>query len=130
MNEETNDSNLILKKRLNTCRSSTGRISQLPDDLVIDIVKTWERWPGTAKSFYQSLGLKKQQMGSIIKKGKRLFREGKEKLGSFVAVESQNLTANTSDDKKKAPIILNWDKNKTIRFYEVGHLVEFLKKCA
>jgi len=128
MSEETNATNLILKKRLNTCRSSTGRLSQVPDDLVIDIVRAWERWPGTAKSFYQSIGIKKQQMGSIIKKGKRIFREGKEKLGPFIPVEGQEQPSPPSN--KKVPIVLNWDKKKTIRFDEVGQLVEFLKKCA
>jgi len=55
MSTEVNQDNLILKKRLNTCRSSSSRFSGIPDELVIDIVKAWERWPGTAKSFYQSL---------------------------------------------------------------------------
>ena len=124
----SNQENLILKKRLNTCRTSAGRLSQIPDALVIDIVRAWERWPGTAKSFYSSLGLKKQQMGSIIKKGKRLFKEGKEKLGGFSPIPTQVSTSQQSTDK--IPIIVNWDKKKSIRFYQVSHLVEFLKKCA
>jgi hypothetical protein len=132
MDSQHNDSsqhNLILKKRLNTCRSSTGRLSNIPDDLVVDIVKAWERWPGTAKSFYSSLGIKKQQMANIIKIGKRLFREGKEMLGSFNPVPTQSSSVTTSNTNK-VPIIVSWDKKKNIRFYQVNHLVEFLKKCA
>jgi hypothetical protein len=128
MSEEKNDQNLFLKKRLNVCRTSTGRLYQIPDDLVIDIVKAWERWPGTAKSFYQSLGIKKEQLGCIMKKGKRLFKEGKEKLGPFVPVDIKNPAAINTNQKD--PIILSLDKKKTIRFYQVGQLVEFLKKCA
>lgn len=124
----SNQENLILKKRLNTCRTSNGRLSQIPDDLIIDIVRPWERWPSTAKSFYTSLGIKKQQMGSIIKKGKRLFKEGKEKLGSFTPIQTEQAPSPQADNK--VPIILNWDKKKSIRFYQVNHLVEFLKKCA
>lgn len=126
-----NQKNLILKKRLNTFKNAKGALYGLPDDLVIDLVHAWERWPGTAKSFYQSIGIKKQQMGFIIKKGKRLFKEGKEKLGSFTPVPVQNTgTPSTPGTSGKVPIIVNWDKKKSIRFYQVNHLIEFLKKCA
>ena len=128
MDNSKDQPNLILKKRLNTCRSSTGRLSNIPDDLIADIVHAWERWPGTAKSFYSSIGIKKQQMGSIIKKGKRLVREGKEKLGGFVPVQSSQQTMNSSE--QKVPISVQWDKRKSIRFYQIEHLVEFLKKSA
>lgn len=128
MSEEKNEPNLVLKKRLNTCRSSSGRLSNIPDNLVMEIVRAWERWPGTAKSFYTSIGIKKQQMGSIIKKGKRIIREGKDKLGPFVPVEVKKPSNQQNDHN--SPIILNWDKKKTIRFYQVNQLLEFLKKCA
>lgn len=117
--------NTILKKRLNTFKNAKGALYGLPDDLIIDLVRAWERWPGSAKSFYQSIGIKKQQMGFIIKKGKRLFKEGTEKLGPFTPVEVKS-----SPDCQKAPMILNWDKKKSISFYQVDHLVEFLKKAA
>jgi len=122
---DSNQENTILKKRLNTFKNAKGALYGLPDDLIIDLVRAWERWPGTAKSFYQGIGIKKQQMGFIIKKGKRLFKEGKEQLGQFTPVEVKPPTCD-----QKAPIILNWDKTKTIQFYQVGHLVEFLKKAA
>jgi hypothetical protein len=128
MENSSDQINLILKKRLNTCRTSTGRLSQIPDDLIIDIVKAWERWPGSAKSFYSAIGVKKQQMGSIIKKGKRLFQEGKEQLGNFSPIES--LVQTSTSSSKKVPIIVQWDKKKSIRFYQLSHLVDFLKNCA
>jgi len=120
-----NQENTILKKRLNTFKNAKGALYGLSDDLIIDLVKAWERWPGTAKSFYQSIGIKKQQMGFIIKKGKQLFKDGKEKLGPFIPVEIK-----PSTDCPKAPMILNLDRKKSIRFYQVDHLVEFLKKAA
>lgn len=125
MNENQQKENLILKKRLNTCRTEKGSLVKIPDDLVVDIIKSWERWPGTAKSFYRSIGIKKQQLASIIKKGKRLFKDGGQKLSSFTPIEVK-----TPQFNNKAPIVLNWDKKKSIRFYEVDHLVEFLKKAA
>jgi hypothetical protein len=126
MTIESNQENLVLKKRLNTCRTSNGRLSRIPTDLVVDIVKSWERWPGSAKNFYQSLGIKKQQLAAIIKKGKRLFKEGNEQLGAFTPIEVP--VENVTDSK--TPIILRLDKNKSIRFYQVSHLVEFLKKVS
>lgn len=126
--KDSNQENAILKKRLNTFKNAKGALYGLPDNLIIDLVRAWERWPGTAKSFYQSIGIKKQQMGFIIKKGKRLFKEGKEKLGPFTPVEPREPSASHSD--QKVPIVVKWDKKRTIRFYQVEHLVEFLKKCA
>ena len=122
---EINQKNLILKKRLNTFKNAKGALYGLPDDLIIELVQAWERWPGSAKSFYQSIGIKKQQMGFIIKKGKRLFKEGKEKLGPFKPVEIKKTPLDN-----KIPIILSLDRKKSIRFYQVDHLIEFLKKSA
>ena len=128
MTEEQNDQNLFLKKRLNTCRLSTGRLSKIPDDLIINILKSWGRWPGTSKAFYQSIGIKKQQLGSIMKKAKRLIKDGNEKLRPFIPLEVRPASPTTSN--QMIPIILRPDKTKSIRFYEVAHLVEFLKKSA
>jgi len=124
-NNNHEQENLILKKRIATYRSPKGYIKGLPDDLILDIIRTWERWTGTAKSFYQSIGLKKDQLGPILKKGKKLAKEGPEKLGPFTPVEIK-----TPAHDSKAPIVLNWDKKRSIRFYQVDHLVEFLKKAA
>ena len=126
-NNNLENENLILKKRLNICRTSKGSLAKIPDDLIIDIIRAWEKWPGTAKSFYTNLGVSKQQLAIIIKKGKRLFKEGSDKIGPFVPVEVKTPSISNGD---KIPIILNWDKKKTIRFYQVDHLVEFLKKAA
>ena len=67
-------------------------------------------------------------MGFIIKKGKKLFKEGKEKLGPFTPISTEQ--TNQPNTSNKVPIIINWDKKKSIRFYQVCDVVEFLKKCA
>ena len=119
MNDQ-NSVNLVLRKRLNTCRNANGNLLGIPDELIMDIIKTWEQWPGTGKSFYSSIGIKKEQMANIIKKGKRLFKEGY-KPGTFTSVQVK------VPSQTKAPIVLNLDKNKTLRFYQVDQLMEFLK---
>ena len=122
---EINNENLILKKRLNTHRSAKGSLTKIPDDLIIDIIRAWERWTGSSKEFYSSLGLKKHQLAAVIKKGKRLFKEGKDTLGPFIPVEVK-----VPSENHNVPMILKWDKKKSIRFYEVDHLIEFLKKAS
>ena len=125
MTNNNEEKHLILKKRLNTFKNSKGSLFGVPNDLVIDILRAWEGWTGSSKSFYQSIGVKKEQLSFLIKKGKKLFKDGKEKLGPFIPVEIK-----PSTDCPKAPMILNLDRKKSIRFYQVDHLVEFLKKAA
>lgn len=123
--EESTNINSILKKRISTYRSPKGYLRGLPDDLLIDIIRAWERWTGTAKSFYQNIGLKKDQLGPLLKKGKKLAKEGPQKLGPFTPLEVK-----APPNESKAPIVLNWDKKRSIRFYQVSQLVEFLKQAA
>ena len=59
MHEHQEQPNFILKKRLSTFKNDKGAIRGVSDELIMDILKTWEQWTGSAKSFYQSLGLKK-----------------------------------------------------------------------
>ncbi len=125
MTNNNEQEHLILKKRLNTFKNPKGSLLGVPDDLVIDIIRAWERWTGTSKSFYQSIGVKKEQLSFLIKKGKKLFKNDKEKLGPFTPVAIKS-----SHNFQKTPIVLNWDKKRSIRFYQVDHLVEFLKKVA
>lgn len=122
---EQNPENMILKKRLNNCRTAKGNLSKVPNELVIDVMRAWERWAGTSKSFYQSIGLKKQQLAIIIKRGKRIFKESADKLGPFTPVEVK-----PSYNNDRNPIVLRLDQKKSIHFYQVDHLVEFLKKAA
>lgn len=125
---DNDQKNLILKKRLNTFKTGKGSLVGVPDELLIEVIQVWERWTGTSKSLCSSLGIKTEQLAFIIKKGKKVLKEGKQKLGPFTPVEVKSAPEN--DPCAKAPIVLNWDKKRTIRFYQVGHLVEFLKKCA
>ena len=65
----------ILKKRLSTFRSSKGQIRDVSDEVLADILRAWESWPGTSKEFYQVLGSSKRQMASVIGKAKKVSRD-------------------------------------------------------
>ena len=81
MNNKQQQENLVLKKRLNTFKTGKGSLIGVPDELVIDIIRVRERWTGTSKSLCQSLGIKNKQLAFIIKKGKRLLKDGKKSWG-------------------------------------------------
>lgn len=74
MTNGEDNTNLVLKKRINTFKSSKGSLIGLPDDLVIDIIQVWERWTGTSKALCSSLGIKDKQLAFIIKKGKKFSK--------------------------------------------------------
>lgn len=122
---EQNNEHLILKKRLQTCRTQKGSLVKVPSELIIDIMRAWERWTGTAKSFYNSIGIKKEQLASIIKKGKRILKENADSLGPFTPIEVKSPPCND-----KTPIVLRIDRKKSIRFYQLEQLIEFLKIAA
>lgn len=118
----------VLKKRLSTFRTEGGRLSKVSDELVVDLLRAWESWTGSSKEFYQSLGLSKQQLGNMIKKGKRLLKSGRFSEGEFKELKLDTLVG--SEAAMAGPIEVSWDKGKVIRFSQVDVLIDFLKKVA
>jgi len=118
--------NQVLKKRLSSFKTEKGSLTKVNDDLVVDILRAWEAWTGGSKEFYQSLGLSYQQLGNMIKKGKRLAKRGNYGSGEFKEIKLDGLVATSSG----MPIEISWDKGKVIRFSQVEALVDFLKKVA
>jgi hypothetical protein len=117
----------VLKKKLSTFKTTNGRTRGVSDELLLEMLITWENWTGTAKSFYSGIGISSKGMASMIGKGKRLKREGHST--PFEEIQIEGIT----DTSTPAPIICDievQDKNKIIRFKKVDHLVEYLKKAA
>jgi hypothetical protein len=119
--------NAILKKRLNTFKSEKGMLKRVSDEVVIEVLRAWENWPGRAADLYPELGLSKMQMVTMIQKAKRLIKNG-------VVMESEfrEITAPASLSPVGVPcgIELTWQDGKVIRFAQVEQLVDFLKKVA
>lgn len=118
--------NIVFKKRLSSFRTENGRLTKISDDLLVDILRSWEAWTGTAKEFCISLGLKKDQLGPMIKKAKKLAKSGAYGSGEFKEIKLEGLVGASSG----MPIEISWDKGKVIRFSQVEVLVDFLKKVA
>lgn len=122
----------ILKKRISSYRTPKGRITRVPDELLIDILLAWEQWTGPASGFHTALGADYRKMAGLIGRAKKLKREGHFPEESFKEIKVQespsNLVSLTSGPCIGVEIL--WDGGKLIRFPHVDNLIEFLKKVA
>ena len=118
--------NAILRKRLSTFRSSKGQIRAVSDELLVDLLRAWESWPGTSKEFYQSLGSGKSQMAALMGKAKKLSREGHYPAEEFKEIQVEASGSSLSGGALGVELL--WEGGKVIRFSQVEQLVEFLKK--
>ena len=117
----------ILKKKLSSFRGEGGRIRNVNDDLLLEVLSAWEQWTGSSKEFYKSIGSSKNGIGSILGKAKRLKREGHVVPFQELAIEG------ITDTNNPTPVVCDievQDKEKIIRFRKVDLLVEYLKKAA
>ena len=119
----------ILRKKLDTYRTSGGRLTKIPDELAIEILLAWEQWPGTAKGFYAALGADFRKMASIMGKAKKLKREGRVPVSDFKEITDSILGSQEAQGFTGQGIELSWDHGKVIRFPQVEQLIDFLKKA-
>ncbi len=117
---------IILKKRLSTFQTEGGVIRNVSDELLLDILKAWECWTGKAKDFYMGLGLCKQSMVNMIRKAKKLSRNGS--TSAFKEMHLESIIG--APVSGSSPIEITWEQGKVIRFSSVDHLIDFLKKVA
>jgi hypothetical protein len=120
--------NAILKKRLSTFKSAKGMLKKVSDEVVLDVLRTWENWTGTSVELYRELGLSKMQMAQMIKKAKKLVKSGVVVESEFKEL-SKDIPGNNIQNLGRG-IELLWGGDKVIRFYEVEQLLDFLKKVA
>jgi hypothetical protein len=119
----------ILKKRISSYRTPKGRLTRVPDDLLVEILKAWEQWTGPASGFYSALGADHRKMASLIGRAKRLKRDGVFPEESFKEVKMEESAVGSVNGPCKG-IEIVWDNGKLIRFPQVEVLIDFLKKVA
>ena len=118
---------IVLKKKLNTFKSSKGTLRQVSNEVVLEVLRAWEHWPGSAAELYRELGLSKMQLVTMIQKAKRLVKSGAVVESDFAEIKLDHpdpISVNAAVNG----IELVWDQGKLIRFSQVGQLIEFLKK--
>ncbi len=117
----------VLRKKLSSFRGEGGRITKVSDDLLLEILYSWEHWSGSAKDFYRALGSNNRKMARMIGKAKQLKRDGYSMPFEEVKVEG---VTNTDFSSSLTCDIEVQEKNKIIRFRKVDLLIEYLKKAA
>ena len=119
----------ILKKRLSSYRTPGGRLTRVPDELLVDILLAWEQWTGPGSGFYTALGADHRKMAGLIGRAKKLKREGFFPEEAFKEVKVSGVgDAGVNNPCQGIEII--WDNGKQIRFPQVEQLIDFLKKVA
>jgi hypothetical protein len=114
----------ILKKRLSTFRTSKGQILGVSDEVLVEMLRAWETWPGTSKEFYQSIGASKMQLWALMKKAKKVGRGYPVEEFKEIQVEGSGNGSGASYGME-----MLWDGGHVIRFSKVNALLEFLKKA-
>lgn len=120
----------LLKKKISSYRTPKGRITNLPNDLLGEILHAWEQWTGTGSGFYSSLGVSQKKMAKLMGKAKQLKRDGAFAGLSFTEVIVEGSDGPSLSAVGGCGIELIWDNNKVIRFGTPDLLMEFLKKAA
>ena len=117
-----------LKKRLSTFKTSKGILTRISEELLFEVMRAWEGWPGASTDLAKELGITVRQLGFLVQKAKKLIREGLFVQEGFKEIKLE--TSGVSPSSGLCGIEITWDHGKVIRFSQVDQLVEFLKKVA
>ena len=118
----------ILKRKISTFRSETGKLMNVSDELLMELLFAWETWSGPAGGFYTALGVDHRKMAKLMGRAKKLKREGVFPESQFKEIKVESSTALAGDSSYV--IELAWENGRVIRFSQVELLVDFLKKVA
>lgn len=122
----------LLRKKISSYRTPTGKITRLPDELLAEILHAWEQWTGPGSGFYKALGADHRKMASLMGRAKQLKRDGAFDGLSFTEVvvdesESSEVQSNQTQIGRGIELVY---KNNIIRFGNSELLMDFLKKAA
>jgi hypothetical protein len=122
--------NQVLKKKLNTYKSSKGSLKGVSNNVVIEVLQAWQNWPSSTADLYRELDLGRGQMSVLIRAGKKLAKSGVVVESDFKEIKVEATEAASAEESCRSPITMKWEKGKIIRFSQVNQLVDFLKKVA
>lgn len=80
----------ILKKKISTFRSETGKLMNVSDELLMELLLAWEAWSGPASGFYAALGVDHRKMAKLMGRAKKLKREGVFPESSFKEIRLES----------------------------------------
>jgi hypothetical protein len=120
----------VLAKKISSYRTPKGRITNLPNELLGEILHAWEQWGGAPASFYKTLGVDFRKMASIMSKAKQLKRDGAFDGLNFTEVVLDQDSGQVMELPPCSGVELVWEGGRIIRFPRVEMLLDFLKKAA
>lgn len=120
----------ILRKRLTTFKSSKGNLIKVSDELLFDLIRAWESWTGTSTELAKDLGINVKQLSFIVRKAKKLHREGRFPESEFKEIKINSESGQIIESSPCSGVEIIWNNGKIIRFSQVDLLVDFLKKVA
>jgi hypothetical protein len=120
----------VLSKKISSYRTPKGRVTNIPDELLGEILHAWEQWNGTAQGFYSGIGVNHKRMASIMGKAKKLKREGVFDGLQFTEVVIDQESGQVMGLPPCSGVELVWEGGRIIRFPRVEMLLDFLKKVA
>lgn len=120
----------VLAKKISSYRTPKGRITNLPNEILAEILHAWEQWTGPASSFYKLLGADQRKMAALMGKAKQLKRDGAFDGLQFTEVILDQDSGQVVELPPCSGVELVWEGGRIIRFSRVEMLLEFLKKAA
>jgi hypothetical protein len=120
---------MILKKKLDGFRTSSGSIRDVSPDVLWELRTAWEHFSGPIEEFRSELGIHTGTLRNLLASAKKL---------NHVMASASSLELEAEKQPKSDPPQMNlkgleliYDKGeKTIRFPDVATLIEFLKGAA
>jgi hypothetical protein len=122
--------NVTLHKKLSTYVSDGGRLKNVSEEVLFEVLTSWENWTGSASEFYRSVGFTHRQMAKILGKAKKLKREGHFGSSEFKQVSVETPPQASEPTGPCAAVEIVWTNGQVIRFSGVDYLMDFLKKSA
>lgn len=120
--------NIVLKKRFNTFKTAGGSLKNVSHEVLIEMLRAYEQWTGSGAEFFRDIGLSKTQFAVLMKKAKKLCREGHHvEAGEFQEIAVSAISPGSAVPCASIELL---DQGKVIRFPHVDQLLEFLKKAA
>jgi hypothetical protein len=120
----------VLTKKISSYRTPKGRITNLPNEILAEILFAWEQWSGPSAAFYKQLGVDFRKMGKLMGKAKQLKRDGAFDGLQFTEIALDQETGQVVELPPCSGMELVWEGGRIIRFSKVEMLLDFLKKAA
>jgi hypothetical protein len=120
----------VLSKKISSYRTPTGRITNLPNELLAEILHAWEQWSGAPGAFYKAIGADFRKMGKLMGKAKQLKRDGAFDGLNFTEITLDQESGQVMELPPCSGVELVWEGGRIIRFSRLEMLLDFLKKAA